>query len=437
MASSLSMVAFVRRHSFVFPLLFLACSEPAPVSTPAPAGCVPGASAACTCTDGRSGAQVCRADRTFDACVCAGGSLDAAPDRVEAADAPPDVSERDVAATDAGTDLSPPDVAPDQQTSDAASPDTSPLDVAAPDASPPDVSPPDVAPDASPSGNVTVAIGARGGHTCVLYPDGTVRCAGLNTSGQLGNGATANFSRPVAVLGLSGVTQLSLGENFSCALLRDGTVRCWGGNEQGQLGNGGRDNIAVPVAVTGLSNVVQITAGGAHACALLNDGTVRCWGGIASPPPTMPVAVSGLRDVAEVRAGGVGATARYICARSGDGSVRCWGDNRAGQLGTGMTSNLASPGTPVVDLSDATALSLGVSTSCALTRSRGIVCWGANESGQFGDGTTTQRATPVATAVAVVDPTHLAVGYRHTCAIRADRSVWCRGRTARPARVEW
>src|ERR1044071_4453649 len=63
---------------------------------------------------------------------------------------------------------------------------------------------------------------------------------------------------------------VAAGDNFTCQLLGDGTVRCWGVNDSGQLGNGTSTTQLAPVAVSGLSGVVAISAGANHVCALLS-----------------------------------------------------------------------------------------------------------------------------------------------------------------------
>src|SRR5687768_2587196 len=74
--------------------------------------------------------------------------------------------------------------------------------------------------------STTIAGGDR--HTCALRHDGTVRCAGNNAHGQLGNGTVVNSLGPVAVLGLSGATAITAGHDHSCALVADGRIMCWG-----------------------------------------------------------------------------------------------------------------------------------------------------------------------------------------------------------------
>jgi alpha-tubulin suppressor-like RCC1 family protein len=105
----------------------------------------------------------------------------------------------------------------------------------------------------------------------------------------------------VAVTGITDAVAIYAGDHHSCALIADGTARCWGNNSVGQLGNGTATHSYVPVAVTGMSDAAAITAGGAHSCAVLADGTARCWGnnsvgqlGDGSAWSTVPVPVIGL-----------------------------------------------------------------------------------------------------------------------------------------------
>src|SRR6266550_13619 len=116
---------------------------------------------------------------------------------------------------------------------------------------------------------------------------------GYNAYGELGNGSTTKSTIPVAVEGLgSGVRSVSAGVTHALALLNDGTVKAWGANEYGQLGIGndsGPETCSFfepcstkPLAVSGLSGVTQISGGGVNNLALLSDGTVRAWGGNGS-----------------------------------------------------------------------------------------------------------------------------------------------------------
>src|SRR3954463_1491621 len=108
------------------------------------------------------------------------------------------------------------------------------------------------------SGNAAPAAIAGGGyHTCMLMSDHTIRCAGLNNWGQLGNGSFANSPTPIAVNGLTTAAGIGTGIEHTCALLGDATMRCWGTNYVGQLGDGTIGGLStVPKPVQGLSGVL-------------------------------------------------------------------------------------------------------------------------------------------------------------------------------------
>src|SRR5438874_5832584 len=92
---------------------------------------------------------------------------------------------------------------------------------------------------------------------CALLQDATVSCWGLGESGQRGDGTFITFSpNPAVVAGLTGVAAVASGYSHACALLSDGSMRCWGGNTNGELGNGTTSPSAVPVAVNGIANAV-------------------------------------------------------------------------------------------------------------------------------------------------------------------------------------
>ena len=142
------------------------------------------------------------------------------------------------------------------------------------------------------------AITAGSFHTCALLDDGSVKCWGLNGSGQLGIGDTVTRGDdmadmgddlPPVELGDDGVVvALSAGFYHTCALFSTRIVKCWGDNSSGQLGLGNQDPRGLDLALMGDNlpaidfagqPVKLLAAGGSHACVLLADGSLKCWGG--------------------------------------------------------------------------------------------------------------------------------------------------------------
>ncbi|MBW3609710.1 MAG: hypothetical protein KY463_15495 [Actinobacteria bacterium] len=137
------------------------------------------------------------------------------------------------------------------------------------------------------------AISAGYGHTCAILDDGTVRCWGYGALGRLGYGnssavgddETPGSMEPVNLGPGRTAKAISAGFEHTCALLDDGSVRCWGSASFGQLGYG--DGPAIgdtehpgsvgPVQLGGRA-ATAISAGQYHTCARLDDGSVRCWG---------------------------------------------------------------------------------------------------------------------------------------------------------------
>ena len=292
-----------------------------------------------------------------------------------------------------------------------------------------------------------IAITAGDFHTCVLTLNGGVKCWGDNRYGQLGNHSTANSNIPVDVQGLArGVFAIAAGGFHTCALMEEaqgGGVKCWGANQSGQLGNNSTTNSNVPVDVLGLTSAArEITAGGAHTCARMDGvagGGVKCWGdnragqvgdGTIWNIRKVPVDVSGLAS--GVRA--IAAGDYHTCARmdtTQGGGVKCWGASGDGWVGGQWTRWSPSP----VDVDglagEALYIAAGGRHTCALTTGGGVQCWGANRSGQLGDGTTTDRSAFVGVTGLASEVSDIAAGGFHTCALTIDGGVKCWGDNGR------
>ncbi|MDO8671307.1 MAG: chromosome condensation regulator RCC1 [Dehalococcoidia bacterium] len=244
-------------------------------------------------------------------------------------------------------------------------------------------------------------ISGGGERACGLTSGGGLKCWGYNAFGELGDGTTISSSIPVTVSGLTtGVTAIATGGYHSCALTASG-VKCWGNNGSGQLGNGTTDDSLIPTDTIGLtSTVTALAAGGSHACALTSGGGVQCWGsdyfGQLGDGATLTNRTSAV-NVIGLDSGVTAITTGYAhtCALTSGGGVKCWGYNVDGQLGDSTNTDSSTP-IDVVGLSSGViAISAGDLHTCALTSGGKVNCWGENNNGQLGDGTTSNRAIPV------------------------------------------
>jgi len=225
--------------------------------------------------------------------------------------------------------------------------------------------------------------------------------------------------------GCCDVDALSAGTSHTCAMVA-GEARCWGANDKGQLGRAGPASY-VPVQPWGLTGTVSaIAAGWTHTCAIA-DGEVWCWGddtygqlgdgssGAASSGPT-PRKVASLAGVLAIAAG-----SGHTCAATAT-QLFCWGRNDFGQVGDGTTSEPRVVPTAVPGVSGPLAVALGQSHTCAQTSS-GVSCWGANDRGQLGSGNVTPSFTPFASLNGAL---FLGLGANHSCAGDSSR-LYCWG----------
>lgn len=278
------------------------------------------------------------------------------------------------------------------------------------------------------------AIAAGDNHTCALMRGGRVTCWGLNTYGQLGNGTATGSSVPVAVAGLpAGVTAIAANGWHTCARTSGGSVLCWGANYAGQTDAGWHRSL-VPVDVTGLVGGFTAASGRNHTCALTAAGGATCWGynnvgqlgnGItdtAHKTGFAPVAVVGLsRGVSAISAGD-----SHTCAIT-EGGLVCWGYNLHGELGNRTRVNSNLPVEVSGPLAGTRAIAAGDSHTCALTSSGGVACWGGNYVGQLGNGARVNSPAAVAVSGLASGIVAIAAGSSHTCALTARGRVRCWG----------
>ena len=268
-----------------------------------------------------------------------------------------------------------------------------------------------------PSGaDQATAVASGGAHSCVLINPsdglgGEIFCFGDNSYGQLGDGTLTSRPTPALVPlgpGALRATAVSAGAGHTCAIDVNGQPWCWGRGDSGQLGNGTEVNqpTPTPVSLTTGATVRALSAGGAHTCAVDQAGGVWCWG--ADDRGQLGLGGSGAGAGANVdapaavtlpaAATGISAGGAHSCANLSDASVWCWGANDSGQLGDGTTVDRPTP----ARVAGATGtVSAGALHSCCASGADHVVsCWGADTSGQLGDGVTLTISAPELARVA-------------------------------------
>lgn len=277
---------------------------------------------------------------------------------------------------------------------------------------------------------VSELISTGSAHTCAKTTEGSVKCWGLGTNGQIGDGTTSSSLTPKESSGLSNAIQLSSGVNYSCAVSSNGSVWCWGINTSGNLGDGGTTRRLSPVAVSNINNASSVSTGNLHTCAILKDGTGRCWGENSqgqlgnglSTDSRVPVDVEGLSGATQISS----SSYAHSCALISDGSVKCWGSNGENQSSDSATSYIRNA-TAVNGITNARQVKVGYSSSCAIINEGKVKCWGNNSDGQLGNGTKVDAVVPVEVS-GLNNISQIAVGHYHACALISDGTVKCWGR---------
>lgn len=289
------------------------------------------------------------------------------------------------------------------------------------------------------------SISAGGEHTCGLAESGDIYCWGRNAEGQLGDGTTAGRTEPVSVMGGHAFATVNTGLAHTCGVTTGGDVYCWGRNIGGQLGDSTFENTSEPVLVYGALDFESVAAGSEHSCGITTSDdpdpqAAYCWGrnfsgelgiGTTADSSSIPVPVLGGHAFSWIAAG-----RSHTCGVTTGGDAYCWGENENGELGDGSTTDRSTP-TLVTGGHTFEVITTGgagdrflpgesANFTCALRTDGAVYCWGDNNDGQLGDGTTTDSSVPVAVTGGITFQS-ISAGSDHACGLSDDLDAYCWG----------
>jgi len=283
--------------------------------------------------------------------------------------------------------------------------------------------------------------GNGGHHTCMLLSNGSLSCWGEDWNGQIGHGHYGGWwdtPHEYVSLGTNAAVTIVTGIHHSCAIADDETLWCWGQNSNGQLGTGDLERRTSPTQIQlppGRSPV-SVNAAFDTTCVILDNGSGMCWGlnndgslgdGTYNDrnEPTPITVLPENRSLVALALG-----PRHTCGILDDGSVSCWGGNNDyGVFGDGSTNNSTYPRTAQLPAGrTAISISAGLGHTCAILDNSSGMCWGWNEFGQLGDGTTNNSTAPIFVSMPHgAGLAEISAGMRHTCGVAINGSVYCWG----------
>lgn len=241
-------------------------------------------------------------------------------------------------------------------------------------------------------------ISVASGNTCGITTLGNLKCWGADIINGMGSPGQAG---PLDIDSGTTYTDISSGAHYNtfCGITTSGALKCWGfGTTSSYIGDGtmNPEPQASPKTIDPGVNYSKISVGYYATCGITVQGVLKCWGYNAGQvgdgtvtTRTSPVVIDSGTSYSQISVG-----AYNTCGITTSGVLKCWGPNY-GYLGDGTSNASLSPKVidPGVSYSQ---VSVGTDVaSCGLTTSGVVKCWGGNASGGVGDGTTTDRLSPV------------------------------------------
>ncbi|MGY8670817.1 MAG: RCC1 domain-containing protein, partial [Candidatus Poseidoniales archaeon] len=274
-------------------------------------------------------------------------------------------------------------------------------------------------------------------HGCLIDYDHKMKCWGYNGHGEIGISYTGSqYTYPTNINHgyMTSSRDMDVGTYQVCSIDNESKLWCWGYNPYGNLGVGDATVRNTPSQVKDITNTLQVSVGQYLACALDSSWDVYCWGynnqgqaGESSLSNQLrPNLISGLGDSRPTM---VSAGDSLACALIENGSVACWGANNLGQLGIGSTvqsyEQIQWPNLPQ-GLS-ASSISVGSNHACAIMDDYSLYCWGQNNYGQVGVGNTTDILTPTQILDSSYEVVGVTTGVSSTCSWLRNGSALCWG----------
>ena len=302
---------------------------------------------------------------------------------------------------------------------------------------------------------IGVAAGGSGDFTCAIGALGRLHCWGASGS-FLGAGDVGDYAAgaPAQLGSDDGWRSLTAGDSHVCALRgAEGALYCWGEGANGRLGLGSAASSSKPArlglhegAARGLAaGWIAVDAGGASTCAIKGNGQLYCWGAAgphlgleeASAQDSLAPALIGAYEDAPRNFGHgwthISVGAAHACAiRDQNGLLFCWGTGTDGQVGRNNTDSFDVPrrvgmheGAKGID-TGWTAVSAGHNHTCAIQANRFLYCWGEGSKGQLGLGNTDDALAP-AIVGDLSSWSSISAGNEYSCATTSAGALYCWG----------
>jgi alpha-tubulin suppressor-like RCC1 family protein len=264
----------------------------------------------------------------------------------------------------------------------------------------------------------------------------TIYSWGSNASGRLGDGTSTSRSSPATTVGnITTWKQVAAGDQHSLGVTTTGIAYAWGSNANGRLGDGTTTSRSSPVTVVGgIVAWSQIAAGFSHSLALTSAGIAYAWGlnssgqlgdnttSARSSPVTVVGGISTWNQISTEGSHSLGLTIVGI--------AYAWGSNSQGQLGDNTTSSRSSPVTVVGGITTWSQINGGGYHNLGLISTGILYAWGQNSNGQLGDGTTTNRSSPISVLGNITNWSKISAGGYHNLTITSSGVAYSWGYAA-------